>query len=295
MGTCTIDANQPGNGTYIAAAQVQQSVTVVRQSQTVAFTSTNPSPARVGSTYTPTASATSGLPVAFTVDAVSAGTCSLSVGVVTFNAIGTCTIDANQPGNTVYSAGSQVQQQVTVVKQGQTISFTSTNPSPGAVGGTYTPTASATSGLIVAITIDASSTGVCSLSGVIVTFDAVGTCTIDADEVGDSTYEPASQVQQSVTVTAPATSRGTCESQGGTFGTATSLWTCNGLPAAASADWSSMNNHCMADGGPAASAVLTSGGWNYTCYGLALWTLLLAVGGAVAGVLYATFHGEDVP
>jgi hypothetical protein len=274
---------------------VQQSVTVVRRSQTVAFTSTAPSPATVGATYTPGASATSGLPVELTVDATSAGVCSLSLGIVTFNATGTCTIDANQPGNPAYSAAPQVQQSVTVVRQGQTISFTSANPSPGAVGGTYTPAVAATSGLPVTVTIDAASTGVCSLSGAVVTFDAVGTCTIDADQAGNSTYGAAPEVQQSVTVTAPATSQGACESLGGTFGTATSLWTCTGVPSAPSDDWTSMSNHCMADGGAAASAVLTASGWNYTCYAGALYALLLAIGGAVAGVLWASFHGTDVP
>jgi hypothetical protein len=47
---------------------------------------------------TPTATATSGLPVAITLDAASTG-CSLAAGVVTFIGDGICVIDANQPGN----------------------------------------------------------------------------------------------------------------------------------------------------------------------------------------------------
>ena len=40
--------------------------------------------------------------------------------------------------------------------------------------GTYTPTATASSGLTVAITIDSSSTSVCSISAGVVTFHARG-------------------------------------------------------------------------------------------------------------------------
>ena len=36
-GTCTINANQAGNGSYQAAPQVQQSFTVSRGTQTITF------------------------------------------------------------------------------------------------------------------------------------------------------------------------------------------------------------------------------------------------------------------
>ena len=195
-----IDANQAGNANYNAATQVQQSITVNKGNQTISFTSTNPSPTTVGgATYTPTATATSGLAVAFTLDGTSTG-CTLSGGVVTFTAVGTCMIDANQAGNANYNAAPQVQQSITVNKGNQTISFTSTNPSPTTVGGaTYTPTATATSGLAVAFTLDGTSTG-CTLSGGVVTFTAVGTCKIDANQAGNANYNAATQVQQSITV-----------------------------------------------------------------------------------------------
>jgi hypothetical protein len=83
-------------------------------SQTITFTSTAPTDAQVGDgTYTPTATATSGLPVIITLDGTSIG-CALASGVVSFTAPGTCVIDANQPGNATYSAAPQVQQSFTV-------------------------------------------------------------------------------------------------------------------------------------------------------------------------------------
>ena len=159
-----------------------------------------------GATYTPTATATSGLTVSFTIDGSStSGACSISAGVVSFTGAGTCVVDANQAGNTNWNAAAQVQQSITVTvsKANQTITFTSTNPSPVTVGGaTYTPTATATSGLTVSFTIDGSSTsGACSISAGVVSFAGAGTCVVDANQAGNTNWNAAPQVQQSITVT----------------------------------------------------------------------------------------------
>ena len=86
-------------------------------------------------------------------------------------------------------------------KGNQTISFTSTAPAGATVGGpTYTVTATATSGLPVTFTIDASATSVCSISGSTVSFLGVGTCVIDANQAGNANFNAAPQVQQSFAV-----------------------------------------------------------------------------------------------
>lgn len=201
-GTCTLDANQSGNSVYAAAPQTQQSFGVGPGNQGITFTSTPPASATVGGTYTPAATATSGLPVTFTISSSTSTTCSISSGVVTFNAGGTCTIDANQAGDSNWNPAPQVQQSFTVAKATQAISFTSTAPSSAAVGGTtYTPTATSTSGLTVVLTIDSASSSVCSINGSgVVSFQEVGTCTVDANQAGNGSYLAASQVQQSFTV-----------------------------------------------------------------------------------------------
>jgi hypothetical protein len=66
----------------------------------------------------------------------------------------------------------------------------------------YAVAASATSGLPVALTIDAASRSVCSISGNTVSLIGAGTCTIDANQAGSTEYEPASQAQQSFAVAA---------------------------------------------------------------------------------------------
>jgi hypothetical protein len=82
--------------------------------QTIAFTSSNPSPVKVGApTYTPTATASSGLPVSITLDGTSSG-CVLTSGVVSFPSAGTCLINANQPGGAGWLAAAQVQQSITI-------------------------------------------------------------------------------------------------------------------------------------------------------------------------------------
>ncbi|HSN01373.1 MAG TPA: hypothetical protein VLS52_10235 [Rudaea sp.] len=87
----------------------------------------------------------------------------------------------------------------------QSISFTSAAPANAVYNGpAYTVTAAASSGLPVTLTIDASAAAVCSLSGTgsgaSVTFTGVGTCVIDANQAGDSSYAAAAQAQQSFAV-----------------------------------------------------------------------------------------------
>jgi len=202
VGTCVIDANQSGNASFNAAPQVQQSFAVGQGNQTITFTSTAPANATVGGpTYNVTATATSGLPVTFTIDAAAASVCSIVGSTVSFNAMGNCVIDANQAGDTNWNAAPQAQQTFGVGKTNQTISFTSTAPAGAIVAGpTYTVTATATSGLTVTFTIDATASSVCSISGSTVSFQSVGTCVIDANQAGDTTYNAAPQVQQSFAV-----------------------------------------------------------------------------------------------
>jgi hypothetical protein len=103
-------------------------------SQTITFTSTPPTNATVGGpTYTVSATGGgSGNPVMFTVDSSSTSICSISGAVVSFIGGGTCTIDANQEGNSTYSAAPQAQQSFPVGGPPPTItSFTPTSGAPG--------------------------------------------------------------------------------------------------------------------------------------------------------------------
>ncbi len=209
-GTCTILADQAGSAGYHPAPQAQQSFSIGRASQAISFSSTPPVPAAVGDPdYAVAASASSGLPVTFAAAPASAGICSVSGSTVSLVGAGTCTVVASQGGNAVYDPADPVQQSFTVgpgapTLSPQTISFTSTAPGGAVVGGPdYTVAASASSGLAVVFTIASASAGVCTISGATVSLVGVGTCTVNANQGGNASYEPALEVQQSFSVAAP--------------------------------------------------------------------------------------------
>ena len=202
-GTCTLDFNDPGNANYVAAAQVQQSITI-KYPNVITVTSTAPNNPVVGSTYSPTAN--SGFMVVITVDPSSTrGACtySNSTGQVTFQGAGTCTLDFNDPGNANYVAAAQVQQSINVVLAPSVITIWTNPPRRPRVGGQYTPRATASSLDTVVITVDPSSTrGACTYSNSTgqVTFQGAGTCTLDFNDPGNANWGPALQQQQTFAI-----------------------------------------------------------------------------------------------
>ena len=200
-GTCEVDADQPGDTTYKPASQAVQTFSVGSATpslsvQTINFTSTPPAAAIVGGPgYALAATATSGLPVAFSAAASSAGICTVTGSTVALVGAGTCTIAADQSGSTAYAAAAQVQQSFTVGLAAQAITFTSVPPVPAAAGGAgYTIAAVATSGLTVTFSIAPASSGICSVAGAAVSLLADGTCTVFADQAGDAAHAAASRV-----------------------------------------------------------------------------------------------------
>jgi photosystem II stability/assembly factor-like uncharacterized protein len=218
VGTCTIDANQAGNGTYAPAPQLQQMVTgVAKGTQAISITSTASSPT-VGGTYTVTTTGGgSGNPVVLTIDGSTAGNCSVTGSTVTFDTVGNCTIDANQAGNGNWNTATQVQQTVTGVAKGtQAIVFTSTPPASATAGTTYKVTATGGgSGNPVVFSIDAATSGNCTISGSTVTFLTDGACSIDASQAGNTNYNAGSG-QQTVAAT-PVNGYRLVANEGGIF------------------------------------------------------------------------------
>jgi len=204
-GLCPVAQDQRGDSSPAGSAC---SVGAVQYAgQTIGSPSTPPSSAVVGGPgYTPSASASSGLAVAVTADGLSYGVCTVSAGVFSYQSTGTCTVDFDQAGDDNWAPATEVQQSFPVGQGPQSIGSLSTSPSSALVGGSsYTPTATATSGLAVSITVDPSATDVCSIFAGVVSFESVGTCTLDFNQVGNSNWLPASQVQQNFAVSqAPA-------------------------------------------------------------------------------------------
>jgi hypothetical protein len=106
----------------------------------------------------------------------------------------------DQDGDTASYGATVAVTPAPVTLLAQTVSFTSTAPSPAHVGSTYVPVATSSAGLPVILTLGAGSTGVCTLTDGTVTFKAAGTCTLAADQSGNAVYAAAAPATQSITV-----------------------------------------------------------------------------------------------
>ncbi|TVP00759.1 hypothetical protein AYI86_05235 [Shewanella algae] len=202
-GNCSIDADQPGDSSYNAAPTVTQSFTVNAvvpgaptsvnavasdASATVSFAAPVSSGGAAISSYTVTSSpgglTASGAGSPLTVIGLSNGT-DYSFTVSASNTAGTG--PASSPSNTV------------TPKANQSISFS--NPGAQDFGTTPTLTATASSGLTPVFS--SGSTGVCTITTTgTLSFISAGSCSINADQAGNSSYNAAPTVTQSFTVNA---------------------------------------------------------------------------------------------
>ncbi|MDH0446777.1 putative Ig domain-containing protein [Shewanella sp. GD04112] len=205
-GSCTINADQPGNSAYLPAPQVSRTFTVnpalpgaptsvaaiAGDTQaSVSFTE----PVNTGGTsitgYTVSVSPPDVLPV----NGVGSP---IVVNGLTNGQAYTFTVRADNAAGT--GPASVVSNSITP-KASQTITFNN----PGAQNFGATPTFTATSDSGLTPTFTSSTMGVCAItSGGAVTFLTVGTCTINADQSGDASYLPGAQVSRSFIVSAVA-------------------------------------------------------------------------------------------
>ena len=193
-GRCSITADQAGDGAWSTAPQVLLAIDVARDpSQTITF---GPLPSlTAGSTATVQATASSGLPVQY--GSLSPAVCSVDAasGLVTGLAIGTCSIGASQAGNADWSPATPGVLSFPVAVGGQTISF---GAAPVlSVQGTALLQASASSGL--ALRYGSLTPLLCAVDATsgMVTALAAGTCTVSADQSGNTTWAAALQARQS--------------------------------------------------------------------------------------------------
>ncbi len=199
------DQGQGGGDGNASGASATLTLTVTPDTQTIQFTSTAPAAPLVGSSYTVTASASSGLPVTLSVDATSTSGCSIAAtGVVTLTApVGTCVIDANQSGNLDVAPAPQVQQTVTSSLATQTISVSGANPADLIYGSstTFQIDASDSSGSPLGFSTSSST---CTVSGTgLISVEAVGTCAVDITAPATSAFNSASPFTFTLNVESP--------------------------------------------------------------------------------------------
>ena len=117
-GTCTVAADQAGDGSYWAAAPtVKQSASIGRVAQTIDFPTLSNETFGSG-VITLNGSASSGLGLVFTSQTPSV--CSDSGNQVTLLSVGTCTIVASQSGNGTYLPDSLTESFVVLASDGAT-------------------------------------------------------------------------------------------------------------------------------------------------------------------------------
>ena len=193
-GSSTIMASQSGNGNYLAATSVPQTLTVNKASQVITFGALA---ARSfgDAAFNLAATSSSSLSVAYLSSNPAVAT--ISGNTVTIVGAGSTTITASQSGDTNYLAATSVPQTLTVGQASQVITF-------GALAAktygdaSFALGAASTSGL--SVSYESSNPSVATVSGNTVTIIGAGSTTITASQAGDTNYLAATSVPQTLTV-----------------------------------------------------------------------------------------------
>ncbi|MGI2142199.1 putative Ig domain-containing protein [Shewanella baltica] len=202
-GSCTIDTDQSGNASTNAASTVSQTFmvnAVVPSAPTIGTATAGNAQASVS--FTASASNGGAAVTSYTVTSNPSGFTGTGVGSpisvigLTNGVAYTFTVTATNSTGT--GAASAASNSVTPASP-QTITFAN----PGAQNFGTSPTLTATSDSGLTPTFTSSTTGVCTISsGGLLNFVSVGTCTINADQAGDSGYLAATTVSRSFSISA---------------------------------------------------------------------------------------------
>lgn len=175
------------NRSNVAGTSAAQSSTLVgpmtRSAQTISFTG----PSSQTFLTTPlniTGSSNRGLTVAFT--STTPTICSVSGTAVTMLSSGTCTLQADQPGDSMFLPASAVTQSFAISRSAQTIVISPTSQA-FAVGSTLALASSAPGSGAITYTL-ASGGSFCALSGNVLTALAPGDCTVTSTIAQDGAY-----------------------------------------------------------------------------------------------------------
>ncbi|UOQ69176.1 CARDB domain-containing protein [Hymenobacter volaticus] len=148
--------------------------------------------------FTLVATASSGLPVSFSVSSVPSGVASLSGDTITILGAGEVTVTALQAGNSTYNPASS-SETIKIDKAGQTIAF---GPVPDKIFGDdpFALSAQASSGLPVNFSV-LSGNGLIT-NGNQLTFTGAGNITVQASQPGNNNFLPAASQQRTLCVSA---------------------------------------------------------------------------------------------
>ena len=191
-GTGVVKYNQAGNDNYNAAPEVTVNVDAVKANQTITIVTPSPATAVYNTSFTVAATASSGLPVAYT----SSAPLSNVDGLYTMNSgTGTGVVKYNQAGDANYNAAPEVTANVGAAKADQTITIVTPSPATAVYNTSFTVAATASSGLPVAYTSSAPLSNV----GTLYTMNSgTGTGVVKYNQAGDANYNAAPEVTANV-------------------------------------------------------------------------------------------------
>ena len=195
-GSIVITASQAGDEIFYPAVDVTQSLDISKANQAITF-----NPIQSKSFGSPAfelvaSGGASGQPVTFT--SSNAGSATINGNLLTIVGVGTTTIRAAQAGNDSYSAAVDVSQTFTVNKANQVITF---NSLPTGVFGDIPFELNATGGDSgVPIIFISSKPSVATIIGNTLTIVAPGTSKITASQAGNTNYNAATEVSQTLSV-----------------------------------------------------------------------------------------------
>ncbi|HEX4467238.1 MAG TPA: hypothetical protein VH025_08615 [Solirubrobacteraceae bacterium] len=132
-GTCTITAKQPGTAQYREAPEIGVKFEIARASSSITFA--NPGQQKVGTTFAPGATSSSGAPVTYTATGQCAITGSNEVETTT---AGSCTVTAHSAATANYNQPTRVSQTFEVVEAAKVASFSIDKLQKIAGGGSFT-------------------------------------------------------------------------------------------------------------------------------------------------------------
>ena len=197
VGKVTITATQAGQSPWLSATASQPFIVTAtpRVDQTITFVDI-PNKTVQSTNFDLNATASSGLPVSFTVVSGTSATVE-SNGTVSISGAGVTTIRASQDGNGSYNPAQTVEKTLTVNKVGQTITFNSLS-NANLSAGTYELNATASSGL--SVSFSSSDSTVAEVSGNTLTLKKGGSITIIASQGGNGTVMAALDITRPLTI-----------------------------------------------------------------------------------------------
>ncbi len=187
VGTCSLTASVAETTDYTAASGSPQTFTIGQATPTVSISNIPASGTAIyGGSFTPTYTVTSGDAGTTSVVSDTATTCTVTSGVVSYVGVGTCTLTASVAATANYAAGTGSDQSFSIGKATPTAPTISDIPANPAYQENFAATVSTTGDGTTSVV--SSTTGVCTVNGLTVTFVGVGTCSLTASVASGTDY-----------------------------------------------------------------------------------------------------------